>query len=59
MLAEGRVGRGHASRSVLHTLKQGTIMHDASYWCPLQLTGSLGNLFKLLAATRYEFSGCT
>ena len=57
MLAEGRVGRGHASRSLLHTLKQGTVMHDASYWGPLQLTGSLGNLWKVLAATRYKPAG--
>ncbi len=39
VIAEGAVGKGLGSRSFLHKLKTGVVMHDASYLCPFQLEG--------------------
>ena len=52
MLAEGLVGKGHGSRALLHKLQQGTIMHDASYCCPLQLSGQGEGLLSVIASCR-------
>ena len=51
LLPEGAVGKGHGSRHVLQQLHSGCLLHDASYWCPLQLEGSRPSLLSLLQAT--------
>lgn len=51
-LAEGAVGKGLGSRAMLAALKHGAAIHDASYWCPLELRGSAPNLAALLRAIR-------
>ena len=53
MLAEGAVGKGLGSRALLATLKGAAVMHDASYWCPLQLRGRLPSLLAALRSVRF------
>ncbi|KAK9829054.1 hypothetical protein WJX72_003659 [[Myrmecia] bisecta] len=48
VLAEGAVGKGLGSRAFLAALKTGTVLHDASYWCPLELAGSQDDLVAVL-----------
>lgn len=50
MLAEGAPGRGRGSRAALAVLRGGAFAHDASYWRPMQLTGSQAALRATLAA---------
>jgi hypothetical protein len=45
-------GRGHGSRCFLHTLRHGTVMHDASYMHCLQLGGHQRDVLRVLAACR-------
>lgn len=45
------MGKGHGSRHMLQQLHSGCLLHDASYWCPLQLEGSRASLLPLLQAT--------
>lgn len=52
MLAKGITGKGEGSRSFLHKLKDGCVMHDASYWIPYQLSGSQTSLLEILSAMR-------
>nr|CAB3468803.1 unnamed protein product [Digitaria exilis] len=56
VLPVGAQGRGKGSRSVLKRLKNGTIVHDASYFIPIELDGPecAGSLFQesLLAILR-------
>lgn len=47
-LPEGEPGRGRGSRAFMRTLKTGTVMHDASYWCPLLLEGPVAAVRKCL-----------
>ena len=54
MLANGAVGKGHGSRALLHALKTSFVMHDSSYSCPMQLTGSKASLSQLLNQIRCE-----
>ncbi len=54
MLANGAVGKGHGSRALLHALKTNFVMHDSSYSCPMQLTGSKASLSQLLNQIRCE-----
>ena len=51
-LAEGAVGKGLGSRATLAGLKHGAAIHDASYWCPLELRGGAPDLAALLRAVR-------
>ena len=52
VLPEGEPGRGRGSRSFLRRLEKSStaaILHDASYWCPLSMTGpSLQAIFNCL-----------
>ncbi|KAL0040408.1 hypothetical protein WJX77_006269 [Trebouxia sp. C0004] len=48
VLADGAVGKGHGSRALLHALRTSFVMHDSSYSCPMQLTGSKASLLQLL-----------
>lgn len=41
VLAEGLPGRGRGSRAALAELRGGALLHDASYWRPVQLAGAL------------------
>jgi ribonuclease P/MRP protein subunit POP1 len=52
VLAEGAVGKGLGSRALLAALKGGAVMHDASYWCPLQLRGRRPDLLAALRSVR-------
>ena len=54
MLANGAVGKGHGSRALLHALKTSFVMHDSSYSCPMQLTGSKASLMQLFNRIRCE-----
>ena len=47
-LAEGAPGRGRGSRSLLHSLHAGALLHDASYMCPLQLSGAPDAVSRVL-----------
>lgn len=47
-LPEGVAGRGLGSRSFAHQLRTGAAVHDASYWCPVQLNGDSRALLGLL-----------
>ncbi|KAK9798520.1 hypothetical protein WJX73_006734 [Symbiochloris irregularis] len=51
-LAEGVVGKGHGSRALLASMHNGCLLHDASYWCPVQLTASLPQLASTLQLLR-------
>ncbi|KAL0019086.1 hypothetical protein WJX79_007648 [Trebouxia sp. C0005] len=48
VLANGAAGKGHGSRALLHALKTKFVMHDSSYSCSMQLTGSKAALMQLL-----------
>jgi len=52
VLAEGVFGKGDGSRSLLSKLGKGCVMHDSSYHCPLQLSGTSDGLFQLLTLMR-------
>jgi ribonuclease P/MRP protein subunit POP1 len=49
VLAEGAPGRGRGSRAALAALRGGALLHDASYWRPVQLAGPLAALRSALA----------
>ena len=49
-LAEGAPGRGRGSRGLLHSLHTGALLHDASYLCPLQLSGDPEALQHVLSS---------
>ena len=51
-LAEHPVGKGHGFRSLIHTAKVGTVVHDASYWIPWELQGSMRQLQDAMTAMR-------
>eukprot|EP00884_Botryococcus_braunii_P020903 jgi/Botrbrau1/7497/Bobra.0095s0033.1 len=44
VLAGGAAGKGLGSRSLLHKLHSGLVLHDASYLCPFQLEGPQASL---------------
>ncbi|KAF8658776.1 hypothetical protein HU200_059262 [Digitaria exilis] len=48
VLPVGAQGRGKGSRSVLKRLKNGTIVHDASYFIPIELDGPEESLLAIL-----------
>jgi hypothetical protein len=52
-LALGAPGRGRGSRSLLHTLRERCIMHDASYWGVIRLSGHQRDVAALLRAVRW------
>ena len=54
MLAEGVPGRGRGSRAALAELRGGALLHDASYWRPVQLAGPLAALRATLAELRWS-----
>ena len=37
VLADGQPGKGHGTRSFAHKLATGCVVHDASYWCSIEL----------------------
>jgi hypothetical protein len=37
VLAEGQPGKGHGTRSFVHKLNTGCVVHDLSYWCSIEL----------------------
>lgn len=53
MLAEGAVGNGLGSRALLAALKRGAVLHDASYWLALELSGHSSDLLDVLTAVRH------
>lgn len=53
VVAEGLSGKGSGSRSLLHKLKTGCLMHDASYHAVFQMSASLNDMFRLLSEMRY------
>lgn len=56
VLAEGQVGAGRGSRSLISKLKVGCVLHDASYHVPLEVAAaSRSHLANLLLATRWVF----
>ncbi|KAL6907812.1 hypothetical protein ACP4OV_001982 [Aristida adscensionis] len=48
VLPVGAHGRGRGSRSVLKRLKNGTVIHDASYFVPIELDGPEDSLLSIL-----------
>lgn len=38
-LPKGNVGKGRGSRALVKRLQNSTVIHDASYWCPLCIKG--------------------
>ena len=54
MLPEGAFGKGHGSRALLHALKNNFVMHDSSYNCPMELSGSKQALLQLFARVWYD-----
>ncbi|CAN6200730.1 unnamed protein product [Urochloa humidicola] len=48
VLPVGAQGRGRGSRSVLKWLNYGTIVHDASYFIPIELDGPEDSLLSIL-----------
>ncbi|XP_062183018.1 ribonucleases P/MRP protein subunit POP1 isoform X2 [Phragmites australis] len=48
VLPDGAQGRGRGSRSVLKRLKNATVVHDASYFVPIQLDGPEDSLLSIL-----------
>jgi hypothetical protein len=51
-LAIGAPGRGRGSRSFLHNLREHCVMHDASYWGVIQLSGHQREVAAVLRAVR-------
>ncbi|KAI3933015.1 hypothetical protein MKX01_006964 [Papaver californicum] len=47
-LPEGLQGSGRGSRALLRWFKRGTVVHDASYHCPVQLEGPEDSLMSIL-----------
>uniref|UniRef100_A0ACD6A0Q1 Uncharacterized protein n=1 Tax=Avena sativa TaxID=4498 RepID=A0ACD6A0Q1_AVESA len=48
VLPVGAQGRGRGSRAILKWLKNGTVVHDASYFIPIQLDGPEGSILSVL-----------
>ena len=46
------MGKGLGSRALVAALKGGSVIHDASYWYPVQLQGRLPDLSAVLRAVR-------
>ncbi|MCL7030627.1 hypothetical protein MKW94_017671 [Papaver nudicaule] len=47
-LPQGLQGSGRGSRALLKWFKRGTVVHDASYHCPVQLEGPEDSLMSIL-----------
>ena len=58
VLAEGAFGKGHGSRAFLHALRNSFVMHDASYMCPIELTGPFEAVSAVLQDVRCDFINC-
>ena len=58
-VAEGLVGKGRGSRALLASLRSGCLLHDASYLCPLALSGPQAALFAALACVRQALATVT
>ncbi|KAJ9558994.1 hypothetical protein OSB04_013608 [Centaurea solstitialis] len=52
----GLHGRGRGSRALLKWLKNGAVVHDASYHSAIQLEGSQGSLLSILSTVMTPFS---
>ncbi|KAI7748012.1 hypothetical protein M8C21_028876 [Ambrosia artemisiifolia] len=52
----GLHGRGKGSRALLKWLKNGTVIHDASYYSAVQLQGTQDSLFAILSTVMSPFS---
>ena len=52
-MAEGQVGAGRGSRSLISKLKLGCVLHDASYLVPLEVSAAQTDLSDLLLAIRW------
>lgn len=52
------MGKGHGMKALLADYHKGCLMHDASYWCPVQLSGSPGSIVQVLQAVRQVPSSC-
>lgn len=49
MVPEGTYGCGRGTRSFKHRLENGCIVHDASYWCSIELFGSMEEILPILS----------
>lgn len=47
-LPQGYFGKGRGSRAFKKILQNGTVIHDASYWCPLCIKGSTTHILEIL-----------
>jgi hypothetical protein len=47
-LPQGYFGKGRGSRAFKKLLQNGTVIHDASYWCPLCIKGSTTQVLEML-----------
>jgi len=54
VLALHAAGRGRGSRACLRQAASGLVMHDASYWVPIELEGPWEGIQALLCAVRWE-----
>jgi ribonuclease P/MRP protein subunit POP1 len=52
LLAWQAPGRGRGSRALLRRARRGAVMHDASYWCCLQLEGAEVAIAATMEAVR-------
>ncbi|GBG61588.1 hypothetical protein CBR_g22385 [Chara braunii] len=48
-LPQGRFGKGRNSRAVISWYRNASVVHDASYWSLIELTGSRSSILKVLA----------
>lgn len=49
MVPEGTCGCGRGTRSFKHRLETGCIIHDASYWCSIELLGPMKEILPILS----------
>jgi hypothetical protein len=49
MLPEGQHGKGRGTRAFARKLRDGYVVHDASYWCSIRISGQTKLLLKILS----------
>eukprot|EP00889_Picochlorum_renovo_P000826 jgi/Picre1/27856/NNA_000820.t1 len=49
VVPEGTCGCGRGTRSFKHRLETGCIIHDASYWCSIELLGPMKEILPILS----------
>lgn len=56
ILPLGENGKGKGTRAFMHRLKKGCVVHDASYWCPIELKGSEKETLEILQSIVFNCS---